>query len=110
MLLSTKVQDLSLLVSSPSFMEHIVVGCFRDLQAQFECIKHKQEKMFFNINVNEVIHNWLYNKNKNNNSLIIVQIYGFDNFKLLKSKINPIEYLTTLIPNCIWNHILYRKS
>jgi len=33
MLLSTEVQDLSLLVSSPSFMEHIVVGCFRDIQA-----------------------------------------------------------------------------
>lgn len=33
MLLWIEVQDLSLLVSSPSFMEHIVVGCFRDIQA-----------------------------------------------------------------------------
>jgi len=32
--------------------------------------------MFFNININEVIHNLLYNKNKNNDSLIIV-LYMF---------------------------------
>ncbi len=82
MLLYTKVQDLSLLVSSPSFMEHIVVDHFRDLQAQFECTKHKQENMFFNINANEVIHNQFYNKN--NDSLIIVLIYVFDNFNFLK--------------------------
>jgi tryptophan-rich sensory protein len=61
--------------------------------------------MFFNINVNEVIHNLLYNKNKNIDSLIIVLIYVFKNFKFLKCKINSIEYFTTLIPNCIWNHI-----
>jgi hypothetical protein len=33
---------------------------------------------FLNINANEVIHNFFYNKN--NDSLIIVSIYVFDNF------------------------------
>jgi hypothetical protein len=66
--------------------------------------------MLFKINVNEVIHNLLYNKNKNIDSLIIVLIYVFDNFKFLKCKINPIEYLTTLIPNCIWNHIFLENQ
>jgi hypothetical protein len=88
-------------------MGHIVVDCFSDLQARFECYTQKKIKIH-NISANEMIHN-LFN-NKNNNSLIVILIYVSNNFNSLKCKTILIEYITTLNSNCIQNYSLLKKS
>ncbi len=51
-------------------MRHIVVGCFSELQIQFENTKHKFIYFSKIISEDELIHNFFYNKN--NDSLIII--------------------------------------
>jgi len=45
-LLLAEVQHLSPIFSITNLMGHIFVDCFSDLQAGFECTRHKQENMF----------------------------------------------------------------
>ncbi len=105
-LLLVKLWDLSSIVTI-YVMGHIVVDCFSDLQARFECTTQRKIK-FLNTSANEMIHN-LFN-NKNNNSLIIILIYVSNNFNSLKCKTILIEYITNLHLNCIQNYSLFKKS
>ncbi len=90
MLFSTKVQDLSLLVSSPILWGTLLLDVLMTYKLGLNVQNINKKICFVNINVDEVIHNFY---NKNNDSLIIILIYASNNFNSLKCKTTPIEYV-----------------
>jgi len=94
MLFSTKVQDLSLLVSSPILWGTLLLNVLMTYKLGLNVQNINKKICFVNINVNEVIHNF---DNKNNDSLIIILIYVSNNFNSLKCKTTPTEYVSYYI-------------
>ncbi len=90
MLFSTKVQDLSPLVSSPILWGTLLLDVLMTYKLGLNVRNINKKICFLNINVDDVIHNFY---NKNNDSLIIIVIYASNNFNSLKCKTTPIEYV-----------------
>ncbi len=88
-------------------MGHIVVSFLMIYKLGLNVPNTNKKICFLNISINETIHNLF--PNKSNDSLIIVLAYAFDNFGFLKCKNTPIDFITTLNPDCIWNYI-FKKS
>lgn len=90
-----KVQDLSALGSSPILWGTLLLVVLVIYQLSLNVSNINKRICFLNINVDEVIHNLL--QNKNNDSLIVVLVYASNNFNSLKCKTIPIEYVSYCI-------------
>jgi hypothetical protein len=99
MLFSTKVQDLSPLVSSPIIRGTLLLVALMIYKLGLNVLDTNKRICFLNINENEAIHNFFYNKN--NDSLIIVSIYVFDNSN--SWSVEP--FLSSMFPNVYYFHL-----